>query len=457
MRFGYLNLPKFLQFCAMSLLQAFKQHIQHPSVMLQGETLLLALSAGLDSVVLGHLLYRSGITFGVAHCHFGLRGADADADAAFARDLAQTWSVPFFVRHFNTAEVAANEKISIQMAARQLRYAWFETLREEQGFSLIASAHHLNDAVETALFNWSRGTGVRGLGGISVRQGKLLRPLLFASRQEIADYAQTEGLQWREDSSNAEDYYARNFIRQHIVPQFLELNPSFLQTANRSMERLRESAQHQQFLLDTFLGSTPFLVDKYRVAQHPALQRLLFEWLHSYGFTEEQARQMADLRDQTGQEWHSEPGWRVLNERTRWILSPPNTNNVFTQQVEADDLMLRLPNGQQLFLMKVDPATPFPDGKWCVHLDAEAVIFPLVLRHWQPGDTFQPIGMHGQHQKLQDFFTNEKLSQLEKEQVLLLVNGDNAIIWVMGYRMDNRFKITDTTTKALKINCVSTH
>jgi len=419
---------------------------------------LLAVSGGLDSVVMTHLFQTMAWPFGVAHCNFQLRAEESDADELFVQKLAEQYAVPFFVKRFDTKEYADQLGLSIQMAARELRYAWFENIRANFGFGQIATAHHANDNLETMLLHVARGTGLVGLTGIPVRNAAVIRPLLFATRAELEAYALEHRLAWREDRSNAGDDYARNFVRHNLVPLFESLNPNFPQTTARTIRRLGATQANFSFLLRQFLHlpeapNQNFTIDKQLLAQLPDQQQALHALLNGYGFTEEQARQLADKEASTGLTLHSTAGWQVLNDRRQLFVS--HAGQVGTPEpvlIQADDLLVRLPDQHSLLLTPAELPSPYPDGRSAVLVDAEKLQFPLLLRPWQPGDWFQPYGMQGQRQKLQDFLTNIKLSRLEKEQTWILENGDGAIVWVLGHRLDERFKIQDTTAKAFKIS-----
>lgn len=415
---------------------------------------MLAVSGGLDSVCLLRLFQEAAWPFVVAHVNFQLRGAESDEDENFVKTLADQAGVSFFVKRFDTEAFALQNGLSIQMAARQLRYQWFEELREEEGLGAVVTAHQLNDSVETALINLSRGTGTSGMTGIRARQDHLLRPLLFATRDELAAFARDRNLNWREDSSNASDDYARNFIRLHMLPLFLELNPGFLHTAERSLGKFRAADDNLHFLLAPLMsaqGQDIYFIDKQKLALLPHPAEALRLLLKSFGFSSEQCRQMAEHLAETGQEWAGSTGIRLLNERdcltiTRArALHPP-------LRIEHDDLMRTLPDGSKLVLTPAPPAPPWPDGQSAVLVDADQLRFPLLLRPWQPGDAFQPLGMEGRHQKIQDFFTNNKVARLDKEKTWVLADASGAVVWLLGWRPDERFKITANTQKALKIS-----
>ncbi|MBC7777008.1 MAG: tRNA lysidine(34) synthetase TilS, partial [Phycisphaerae bacterium] len=310
----------------------------------------------------------------------------------------------------------------------------------------------------------------------STLNSRLIRPLLFASRDEILEYSRIHKITWREDSSNASDDYSRNFVRHHIVPLMEDLNPNFLNTAARSMGRIGEAEDNLTFLLNNWLngeGLTSTLsIEKQKLAQLPAPQQALRQLLKPFGFDAEQSRQLAENLDHVGLELHSEKGFTALVDRTEILVSSPSnppclpagrqsTNLPITSPpiaIHEDDLMVSLPDGSRLFFLpsfalRATAGKPVTDHQSAT-VDAEKMKFPLHLRHWLPGDSFQPLGMGGKSQKLQDFFTNQKLSRFEKEKVWLLLDGNDAVVWVLGLRLDERFKIQSKTNKALKINWI---
>lgn len=469
----------------MDLLNQFKKNATALGLAAYAPPTLLAVSGGLDSMVLAHLFREAGLPFGIAHCNFGLRGAESDGDADFVEKTATAWGIPFFVKHFETETYATQHGLSIQMAARELRYAWFAEICREHGFARLATAHHLNDAVETMLLNLVRGTGLRGMASrssfhhsssdhspffpsetsgeghlssnlnfqFSILNSKLT-PLESIPRADLEAYARAHQIAWREDSSNASDDYARNFVRHHVLPLLTELNPNFLHTTERTMRRLGEVEANYGHLLSKHFGANTD-IPKSLLRGLPAPRQALHELLRPYGFTEDQARQLAENLDHIGLELYSGTGWRVLNDREKIILvaSNPQASKSPSPQIniQHDDLMVSLPDGSRLVLLPATPQPPYPNGREAVLVDAARLQFPLVLRAWQPGDWFQPYGMGGQRQKLQDFFVNQKLTRLDKERTWVLENGDGTIVWVLGHRMDERFRVTAQTEQGLKI------
>ncbi|MBP6828476.1 MAG: tRNA lysidine(34) synthetase TilS [Saprospiraceae bacterium] len=445
----------------MDLLQKFKEFIKANHLLQERTPALIAVSGGVDSVVLAHLFKDAGLPFAVAHCNFKLRSAASDEDEIFVRDLAARYGAQFHVKHFETTVYAEENGISIQMAARDLRYAWFLEICRTNDYTCLATAHHLNDSVETALLNFIRGTGLPGLTGIAPSIARfmdnpvcLARPLLFATRPDIEAYARQQGLSWREDSSNASDDYTRNFLRHRIVPLMEELNPAFIHTAGRNLHRLSEDESNLGFLTGCYIDLHSGEIDKQKLRALPAPRQVVYKALKHRNFTEEQARQVTENLDETGFEIYSSSGWRLLVDRERLFLRPPADEKEAPGviQIFEDDLMVKLPDGFRLLITPVVPGSLYPDGKESVVIDADKLQFPLLLRPWKAGDVFQPFGMNGRHQKLQDFFTNLKLTRLDKERVRILENGDGSVIWVPGYRSDERFKAGPGSENLLKIS-----
>ncbi|MDX2133658.1 MAG: tRNA lysidine(34) synthetase TilS [Saprospiraceae bacterium] len=434
----------------MTFITRFWAFILEKNLFSEQDTVLLAVSGGLDSMALLHLMAGRQANTAVAHCNFQLRGAESDADALFVRTEAAKRGLAFYEKSFDTTAFAAEHGLSVQMAARQLRYAWFEELSDAHGFSRIATAHHLDDRVETAWLHFIRGTGLRGLAGMPLMHGRVTRPLLFAARAEIEAFARAEAVSWREDSSNDADYYARNFVRLHLIPGAKKLNPNFLQNNARSLERLRESADNLDFLLAQFLTPRTDVESgvlswaKAGFEALPGRLQALLSVFKAHGFDEEQMRQLLEGWADTGKHWTSASGARLINNRGWLLLEPAGSRRPFKRiRIDQDDLMVRLPGSKTLFMMAAAQGAPVPGGRDEIVVPAGKLAFPLSVRPWGAGDDFQPFGMSGRHQKLQDFLTNAKLSRLEKEQTLLLENGNGEVIWVIGHRMDERFRVAE--------------
>lgn len=442
----------------MDLLTNFKEFLELNGWHNSEQRILLAVSGGVDSVVLTYLFWLCGRKIAIAHCNFGLRGEESDGDAVFVKEWSEKMNLPYYEVRFDTVAVAATEGWSIQEAARELRYRWLEEIRKQNAYDFVALAHHLNDSIETFLYHLSRGTGLKGLVGMPLRRGAFIRPLLFTTRQAIEDFASEKNLNWREDSSNSADLYTRNFIRRQIVPLFRQLNPEFSQTMSRTMRRLKGIRDNFKFLLAEALQAErladgSLLVEKVRLERFPDRYGVLTEWLRPLGFTQEQVRQLDKNWMQSGLVL---PGsqWKLWNDRASIRLSPLLGTGMEQQQeivIQADDLLVSLPGGAKLILMAAEAAPPFPDGKDEALLDADKLQFPLKVRYWKAGDTFQPFGMGGQRQKVQDFLTNNKISRLEKQKTWVITDGTGAIIWLPGYRIDQRFAIDQNSQRAIKL------
>ena len=435
------------------MLKAFLDYVQAQQLLAPGSRALLAVSGGLDSVAMAQLFKQAGLPFGIAHCNFKLRADDADEDERFVARLAVNLAAPFYSAVFNTEQIAREEGISIQMAARQLRYEWLESIRSENGYSHIATAHHLNDSIETLLYNLAKGCGIRGLHGIPSRNGYVIRPLLFAAREEIEHYALEQGLSHREDASNAETKYSRNIIRHQVIPGLKAINPSLESTMAANIERLRAAEYLYDYALDNLRGEVikeenGRILMNINVLKHydSGLATMLYELLSPYGFNASQTGQLAQSLDHAGSVFFA-PEYRLLVDRGFLILEKitagQGMGDAFLITAEARAVILA--EGRlSLSRLSGQPAA-WPTDPHEAALDADALGFPLFLRRWQPGDTFQPLGMGGKHQKVQDFFTNNKVSLFDKERAWILADAQGRICWLLGYRIDERFCIKADT------------
>ena len=419
--------------------------------------LLLAISGGLDSVVLLHLAKLSGLDCTLAHCNFGLRGTESDADELLVLELARKYDVPLFVQRFDTKKYAATEKISTQMAARKLRYDWFERMREGKGLDYVATAHHLNDSIETMLFNLARGTGIRGLTGIAPKQKGLIRPISFASRVAVEKYAADEGLVWREDSSNQEDNYTRNFIRHHVVPPLREAVPAFDRSVAATIENLREAEALYQFAVN-YWRTKAAKIDQLGVmrinirlmAQAPSPVTLLWEILRSRGFHQDQIAQLCQ-HHQIGNSAFSKLGYLIEVRADEWIcyVATEDVDNPIIE-VSENESQVHTEEGDLLINRSGNIPGAFGREQNVAWLDAHKCEGKWELRRWRKGDSFQPFGMKGKRQLVSDFFTNAHLSSREKKRVwLLTINGE--IAWVVGHRSDERFRLTEKTWQCIRL------
>ncbi len=433
--------------------QRFQNFITQHRLFEVDNTLLVAVSGGRDSVLLVHLLKAAGYQFGIAHCNFQLRGAESKAEQDFTTELAKQLGVPFYTTDFDTQIYAIEHNLSIQMAARELRYQWFEDIRHSFGYSHIAVAHHQNDSVETILLNLTRGTGIAGLHGILPVNGLIVRPMMFLSRDEIDHIIDEELFPYVEDSSNSSVKYARNKIRHQVIPVLRELNPRLEQTFNNNMERFRELEMllnHQTEKLRNELF-VPY-GDEFRISVD-ALKKLqpqrllMFELFKNYGFTENVIDDLIGSLDKHSGRIFDAPGYRMVLDRDKLILIKPKTERpepVLIQQTTHDIEY----GGYKLTLLHDDSPLIVRDNPMAVSIDAALLVYPLILRGWNEGDYFYPIGMKGK-KKLSDFFVNEKIPLHQKDMVPVLVNGNADVVWVGGYRPDDRYKVTAHTKKVI--------
>ncbi len=434
------------------LTQAFREFIRSQNLIKSHERVLAAVSGGLDSVVMVHLLHASGISFGIAHCHFGLR-SEADREEALVRELAKKLNRPFYSKHFDTKAYARSKGLSIQMAARELRYAWFEALRQSEGYHKIALAHHLNDQAETILLNLAKVTGIRGLRGMKASSGCLIRPLLFAPRDQLEAFAREHRIAWEEDESNRSLQYERNFIRHRIIPLFTELNPRFIEGIEESSAHLRFAEtlfterldQYRKKLLEQ--RKDGIYIPLRRLMQYPHPGQLLFELLAPYGFKKDQLKNALKDPESTGSRLFVSDNWRLIRSRDFLILTRNEAAERAFHLIEREEKNIRFKGGTLLIrqLQKVEE-WPVKKDPFRAFLSAKALEYPLTLRLWRKGDYFYPFGMHKPHsnkvgkKKISDFLNDLKLNPVEKENVWVLLSGDR-IAWVPGYRIDHRFRI----------------
>ncbi|MFK7834160.1 MAG: tRNA lysidine(34) synthetase TilS [Winogradskyella sp.] len=415
--------------------------------------LILAISGGIDSVVLAHLCKSLNLNFSLAHCNFKLREADSDKDEAFILDLAEQLDVEVFIQHFDTAAYAKQNKRSIQMAARELRYDWFKDLAEQLQFDYILTAHHADDNLETFLINFTRGTGLNGLTGIPIINDNIVRPLLPFSREAIEIYAKKESISWREDASNASRKYLRNKLRHEVIPILKEINPQLLDSFQNTTNHLNDTADIVEESLDAVLKRAIIDMDNnaisFKVIQFKKLNNpkaYLFEMFKDYGFT--QWNDIVDLLDAESGKQIVSNTHRLVKHRETIILTdiPHSEKREASILINEDHKTIETPIGHLSF-ETVDEISK--TSKSSIYVDKEKLNFPLELRLWKTEDTFQPLGMAGK-KKISKYLKDEKLSLVEKENTWLLTSN-NKVVWVIGKRADERFKVTEKTKEILKI------
>lgn len=438
------------------LKQTVERFIQEEKLIQPDQRLLVAISGGLDSIVLTHLLKDASYYIELAHVNFQLRGAESDRDEQFVRALAQQYRIPLHVKKIDTQAFAEEHKHSIQEAARKIRYEWFADLLEDQGLDLIATAHHADDNVETMMMNLFRGTGLAGIRGILPKQGKIIRPLLSASRDAIHAYATENHLSFVEDSSNASEKYTRNFIRLQILPQIQSIWPEAAENLRQNMLRFRETEALYQEALDrkrkklvTIKGDDMHVpVEALRYVK--PLRTIVFELFGDKGFTAKQTSEIIHLLDATTGSYIDSSTHRILKNRNWLICSPLSKQEWNLLVIEEGQSPIRLNNGQLLIQRKnwSNQITPSTD-KHIAQLDSSKVQFPLLIRPWKAGDYFYPLGM-SKKKKIARFLIDLKLSKAEKEQVLVIESAGR-ICWVVGYRIDDRFKIRTSTSSIVAL------
>ena len=409
---------------------------------------LLACSGGVDSMVLLNLLHKSTFKFAVAHCNFQLRGKESDADEDIVKQQCAALAIPLFSKRFSTRAYAEENKRSIQMAARELRYTWFAVLMEEQGFTHLITAHHLNDQVETFLINLSRASGLKGLSGIPTK--RVLRPLLGVQKQDIIAYAQQQHIPWREDASNASDAYLRNQLRHHLLPTWEKISPNIAEQIHQSIERLSWAEEALAIQVVDF-KEKHFVLDgdkiKIPLASIKTLRPMEY-YLHAlfspYGFSH-----LSDLLDliqaQSGKQLRSN-SHRLVRDREHLLLHPLPKNEQEREEVVYWEATSDLQQPIKLQLVGESP-----QNKQTAILDTSLLKYPLILRKYREGDYFYPVGMQGK-KKLSKFFKDLKYSLLEKEQQWLLCSG-NDIVWVIGQRVDARYAAKEHSTTTIHIQC----
>lgn len=438
------------------MIEAFLKYIKANKLCEPGERILLAVSGGVDSVVMLHLFSKTNFPVAIAHCNFLLRGDESDGDEAFVRSLAEKYSIPIFVKKCETKEYAKEKGISIEMAARELRYAWFEEISKTQNFQKVAIAHNRNDDEETFFIKLLRGSGLSGLRGIPLQRDHYFRPVMFASRKEILAYAKKTQLAFREDSTNATDDYLRNRVRHHFLPYYDKKFPGGTNALHHSMEKLKEEELLFRQMLDekkqTILSQEGenITVQIEAVAKFHPLKIWLFYLLEEFGFNRSTTDQMVKAIDSglTGQLFYSEK-YTLLIDREKLIIKENEEGTLNEFLIQNPEGEMEQPFPLKWKIIKNDPSFSFEKNTDFAYFDADKIHFPLKLRHWQDGDRFIPFGMRGS-KLVSDYFIDEKISRFDKEKIWLLVSEDK-ILWVVGHRASNLFRVSKQTLNIFKI------
>lgn len=443
-----------MYFQYMDLLNLFIKNYKSQNLFDPKSKLLVAVSGGVDSVALCQLCRHSGLKFAVVHCNFQLRGDDSERDERFVASLAAQLEAPFFSVKFDTKKYAEENKVSTQVAARELRYHWFEQVRKENNYDYILTAHHADDNVETVLMSFFRGTGIRGLTGIKSKNGKIRRPLLFARRSELENFIEENKLPYVQDESNLHDDYTRNYFRNTVLPMIEKIFPEASENILSNIERMKEVSllyrqaieQHRKKMMvpkgnEWFL---PVLL----LQKSDAVATILFEIVREYGFTSGQVSEIINLLDSESGKYIVSPTHRILKDRRHLIISPLKESENTSVIMEGFG-EYKFAGGTVIVKEMADVPSQISADDAIAMLDAKNISFPLILRPWKTGDYFYPLGMP-KKKKVSRFLIDKKLSLIEKERVWV-VEMNKKIIWVLGYRIDNRFKITLSTEKIIQL------
>ena len=468
----------------MRLEDRFIEFVKRKNLFTPSDVLLLAVSGGVDSVVLCELLHRTGFQFVIAHCNFRLRNEESERDSEFVRGLAKKYGVRFFVKEFDTNSYASENKLSIQEAARELRYEWFNKIiktdistaadRELPTANWILTAHHGDDNIETMLMNFFRGTGIQGLRGILPKQGKLVRPLLPFRKTELVEFARNAGMQWVEDSSNQTDKYSRNYFRKNIIPALMNIYPEVEQNLLNNLQRFQEievlyyqSIQSHLKKLLEFRGNeihVPIL----KLKKSEPLFSIVHEIIKPYNFTTGQVQEVVKLIEKETGKYIQSSTHRVIKNRKWLIITPVITTQAENIIIDESDTSIHFQLGI-LHLQKhpnltnnkpqttnhtsqmANSKSQIPDNANLTALvNSQEITYPLLLRKWKAGDYFYPLGMGMKKKKLARFLIDQKLSKSAKENVWV-IEMNKKIIWVVGMRIDERFKVTTEAKPVLSI------
>ena len=442
----------------MNLIETFQRYIEENSLAMHDDRILLTVSGGVDSMVMLSLFTRCGYRVGVAHCNFQLRGTESDEDEVLVEEEAKKYGVEFYNKRFETKAEMERTGESMEMAARRLRYAWFDALSHEHGYTAVAIAHHADDSIETFFINLLRGTGLRGLTGISTQVGKIIRPLLFASRREILEYAVQNRIPFREDSSNRSTKYLRNKIRLGLIPRIREINPKFTILMSRNLARLTDAQLFINHGIERIRGeavTSEAGIDTIRLDRiDPAFPQgfVIYELLSSgYGFKGDVIDSLCHALEQgaTGRRFYAREHVACI-DRGRIVVAPVAPDDACLTTVPKGALRSYCGNSVLYYeYCDIDTIKNFGVPEHIAQIDADRLQFPLTLRRWQEGDWFVPFGMTGR-KKVSDFLVDAKVSVAEKQRQFVLVSGGE-IAWLVGRRIDDRYRLTPETENVLRI------
>jgi tRNA(Ile)-lysidine synthase len=438
------------------MLDRFEQYIKDNELCSPNDKILLGVSGGADSIVMTDLFIRKKYRIGIAHCNFQIRSEESEEDQKFVEQLARSKKIPFYTTRFETKEYARKNSMSVQMAARELRYTWFDEIRSKYAYNFIAIGHNLDDVVETFFINLNRGTGIRGLTGIKPVFGDIIRPILFASRKDILAYAEKRNLDFREDSSNMDTLYVRNKIRHKIIPRFNKITPDFNKTIIETIERLRDA----ETILDNAINaiksdiiieqsSNRILIDIDKLKVLKPVNTVLFEIIKDYGFNYKTVKNIiSNLADTPGKKFYSKTH-RIIKDRSFLIVTDIEKGDHSSVKIKADVAEIAEPVSLSFSKFRRPEKYNIPKETRYAVLDYNKIKYPLELRKWKQGDRFIPLGMTN-HKKLSNFFIDYKLSIPEKEAVWIITSGED-IVWIVNYRIDDRYKVDENTKEIMVI------
>lgn len=436
------------------MLQQFIEFIKRNNLFTPKDKLLIAVSGGVDSVVLCELCHQARYFFAIAHCNFRLRGADSDRDEKFVRELAVKYNAPFYSASFDTEKESKQRKLSIQETARELRYNWFEEIRKAEKYHHILTAHHADDNIETVVMNFFRGTGIKGLKGINPKHNHIARPLLFARREELEKFLGENSLSFVPDATNERDDYTRNYFRINVIPLLQNVYPEVNENMLDNISRFREAEvlynqaieHHKKKLLENKENEVHIPVLKLK--KSVPLNTITYEIIKEYGFTSRQTGEVISLMDSETGKYVSSPTHRIIKNRD-WLIIAPLKAETGHLLIEEGMESLELDIGNLAIQCLPHSKTKLPDSTTTALLDADEITFPLIARKWKAGDYFYPLGMK-KKKKLSRFFIDQKFSKTGKEKIWVL-EMNKKIIWIIGHRIDDRFRVTGKTKNVLQI------
>ena len=454
------------------MLKEFKNFVEKNNLIEKGDKILLALSGGIDSMVLAKLLIlysqrtsstvnsQSQCHLSFAHCNFHLRGDDSNRDEKFVTEFAKENKIPIYIQHFDTESYAKENSLSIEMAARELRYSWFEELKDINNFTKVALAHHGDDQIETFLINMLRGSGIKGLKGMKPQNDFYIRPLLFSNRSQIEAFAKENNIQWVEDYTNNETIYLRNKIRHQIIPLFDEIKENARNSMNFSIDCLSSENDLYRSLIEEKLSMIENVnrdyrfVDNIHFLKNKEGKQLLFEWVRKYGFNYTQSESMyeAMMNGKSGVMFYNDNGQQTTDNSLIASVQKDRIEifkNRFDDdefQIQIDSQILRFSDSQILrfSVLKKDEDFKLIKDSSVAQFDMDKIAFPLKLRRWKKGDRFRPLGMKGS-KLLSDFFNDLGFSTYQKQKVWIMEDANGLILWVVGYRISDKVKISDST------------